>query len=45
MKRWITVVVFKDLLVEINRYINLFRVKSRKEGIVEAVQAYRNVPV
>ena len=26
-------------------YINLFGEKSRKEGIVEAVQAYRNVNV
>ena len=29
----------KDVQVEINHFIKLFEVKSRKEGIVEAVQA------
>ena len=38
MERWIVVVPAKDE-VEINHFIKLFGVKSRKEGIEEAVQA------
>ena len=36
MERWIAVVPAKDVQVEINHFIKLFGVKSRKEGIVEA---------
>ena len=36
MERWIAVPA-KDAQVEINHFIKLFGVKSRKEGIVEAV--------
>ena len=45
MERWIAVVPAKDVQVEINYVIELLGVKSRKEGIVEAVQAsgYVNV--
>ena len=45
MERWIAVVPAKDVQVEINHVIELLGVKSRKEGIVEAVQAsgYVNV--
>ena len=32
----------KDAQVEINHYINLFGVKSRKEGIVEALRTNGN---
>ena len=45
MERWIAVVPARDVQVQINHFILLFGVKSRKEGIVEAVQAsgYVNV--
>ena len=43
MERRIAVVSAKDVQVEINHFIKLFGVKSRKEGIVEAVQASRYV--
>ena len=33
MERWIAVVVFKDVEVEINHYINLFWVKSEKKEL------------
>ena len=33
MERWIAVVVFKDVEVEINHYINLFSVKSEKKEL------------
>ena len=39
IERWIAVVPAKDVQVEINHFIKLFGVKSRKEGIEEAVQA------
>ena len=39
IERWIVVVPAKDVQVEINHFIKLFGVKSRKEGIEEAVQA------
>ena len=37
------VVAVKDAQVEINHCINFFGVKSRKEGIVEAVRTNANV--
>ena len=45
MKRWIAVVPAKDVQVDISHFINLFGIKSRKEEIVEPVQAsgYVNV--
>lgn len=45
MKRWITVVPAKDVQADISHFINLFGIKSRKEGIVEPVQTsgYVNV--
>ena len=43
MQRWIAIVVVKDLKVDGNHYFNLFEVKCRKEDIVEAVKAHRNV--
>ena len=45
MERWIPIVAVKDAQVEINHYINLFGVKSRKEGIVEALRTNGNVNV
>ena len=38
IERWIAVVPAKYVQVEINHFIKLFGVKSRKEGIVEGVQ-------
>ena len=43
MQRWIAIIVVTDLKVDGNHYFNLFEVKCRKEDIVEAVKAHRNV--
>lgn len=43
MKRYISVLASEDIQVEINHYADLFGVKSRKKGIVEAVRANESV--